>query len=484
VDVRLDEVVLRSMERDVERRYQHVSEVKTAVEGVMGAPHVGVPTSVGTGQTPPKGGTPTGTNWAKIVLIVVGCLVAIPVIIGLLVFARLWMRPVSSRPVTTLKAFTAADRTIATNLVAQDGGWFANCPGPRTIPLFEVAHPGVEDGTVTYRAQLKAEGLKGRAYLEMWCRLPGRGEFFSKGLDKIVTGSTDWTTYEIPFFLKKGEQPDLLRLNLVVEGVGRVGIRNVELRTNAKQLPAAPTPLPVSASQARPALSADQMRVEDTAIRLLAAMRDKEDKVMQELATGSIIKAWPDVLPQFAFELRERYQHEFGKPLALWPVESLVDGDFAVVRCTSKETEANLNDWCLGLIFYKMKDGTWRNAALAGARTDMSLAAFLANFKAQNMPAPPKQNTDALRAQAEQLLQQGKYDEVITAVSKAIEQDPQNPLPWYRRATARALKGETANALADLKKAIELDPNLKSRATSDAFFKSLQDNAEFKSLTQ
>jgi len=34
VDVRLDEVVLRSMERDVERRYQHVSEVKTAIERV------------------------------------------------------------------------------------------------------------------------------------------------------------------------------------------------------------------------------------------------------------------------------------------------------------------------------------------------------------------------------------------------------------------------------------------------------------------
>ena len=34
VDVRFDEVVLRSMEHDVERRYQHVREVKTAVEQV------------------------------------------------------------------------------------------------------------------------------------------------------------------------------------------------------------------------------------------------------------------------------------------------------------------------------------------------------------------------------------------------------------------------------------------------------------------
>jgi hypothetical protein len=36
VDVRLDEVVLRSLERDVERRYQHASEVKTDVEDITG----------------------------------------------------------------------------------------------------------------------------------------------------------------------------------------------------------------------------------------------------------------------------------------------------------------------------------------------------------------------------------------------------------------------------------------------------------------
>ena len=36
IDVRLDEIVLRSLEHDVERRYQHVSEVKSDVENVSG----------------------------------------------------------------------------------------------------------------------------------------------------------------------------------------------------------------------------------------------------------------------------------------------------------------------------------------------------------------------------------------------------------------------------------------------------------------
>ncbi len=40
VDVRLDEIVLHAMERDVERRYQHVSEIKTDVQNVTSTPQV------------------------------------------------------------------------------------------------------------------------------------------------------------------------------------------------------------------------------------------------------------------------------------------------------------------------------------------------------------------------------------------------------------------------------------------------------------
>ena len=37
IDVRLDEVVLRSLEKKPERRYQHVSDVKTDVESISRA---------------------------------------------------------------------------------------------------------------------------------------------------------------------------------------------------------------------------------------------------------------------------------------------------------------------------------------------------------------------------------------------------------------------------------------------------------------
>jgi hypothetical protein len=139
---------------------------------------------------------------------------------------------------TTLKTFTTADPTITKDVVVDGGAWLANHTKAQTFRLFEVPEPGVEDCTVLYRARLKTEGMTGKAYLEMWCRLPGRGEFFSKGLSQTVTGSNDWISYEIPFFLKKGEKPDLIRLNLVVEAIGwlfkkpvtgKVWIKDVEL---------------------------------------------------------------------------------------------------------------------------------------------------------------------------------------------------------------------------------------------------------------
>src|SRR5205814_168011 len=37
IDVRLDEVVLRALEREPEQRYQHASDVKTGIEAIRGA---------------------------------------------------------------------------------------------------------------------------------------------------------------------------------------------------------------------------------------------------------------------------------------------------------------------------------------------------------------------------------------------------------------------------------------------------------------
>jgi hypothetical protein len=136
--------------------------------------------------------------------------------------------PQPAGPPRTIRKFQIGDPTLTRVSIAQDA-WSIDSGGNETIRLFEIENPDVEQCLLTYRAKMKADGLSGRAYLEMWCRFPGRGEFFSKGVNQPVSGTTEWTSSEIPFFLKKSERPDLIKLNVAVEGKGRVLVKDVEL---------------------------------------------------------------------------------------------------------------------------------------------------------------------------------------------------------------------------------------------------------------
>ena len=132
-------------------------------------------------------------------------------------------------PAEEVRVFTSADRPIAEELARDGDGWSVVCDGPRTYRLFEVKGPTMTECVALYRAALKCEELHGRAYIEMKCRIPRRGEPFSKGLDQPVSGTTDWVNCQTPFFLRRGMEPDLIKLNLVVEGRGKVWIKNVGL---------------------------------------------------------------------------------------------------------------------------------------------------------------------------------------------------------------------------------------------------------------
>lgn len=104
-----------------------------------------------------------------------------------------------------------------------------NAAEPTTVRLFEVRDIDVENARLTYQARVRAKDLRGQAYLEMWCHFPGKGEFFSRGLQNPVSGTMDWITAETPFFLKKGEKPDIVKLNLVINGAGTVWIDEIRL---------------------------------------------------------------------------------------------------------------------------------------------------------------------------------------------------------------------------------------------------------------
>jgi hypothetical protein len=100
---------------------------------------------------------------------------------------------------------------------------------PITIRLFETGGINIENARLLYQAKVRTENVQGKVFLEMWCSFPGKGEFFSKGLMNPLTGTVDWTTLETPFLLKGGENPDNIKLNLVIDGQGTVWIDDIRL---------------------------------------------------------------------------------------------------------------------------------------------------------------------------------------------------------------------------------------------------------------
>ena len=102
-------------------------------------------------------------------------------------------------------------------------------PESTTVLLYETGDIDIENARLVYRAKIRTENVIGQAFLEMWCVFEGSGEYFSRGLQSIVTGDTDWADNETMFFLKAGENPDNIKLNLVINGSGTVWIDDIEL---------------------------------------------------------------------------------------------------------------------------------------------------------------------------------------------------------------------------------------------------------------
>jgi len=112
---------------------------------------------------------------------------------------------------------------------ASAGSLKITAAGPRVVELFRTGDVDVEDARLIYRARVKTQDVEGQVYLEMYCRFAGKGSFFSRGLDAPLTGTTGWTTVETPFFLKKGENPDDVALNLVFTGKGAAWMDDIRL---------------------------------------------------------------------------------------------------------------------------------------------------------------------------------------------------------------------------------------------------------------
>jgi serine/threonine protein kinase len=129
--------------------------------------------------------------------------------------------------------FHSSARTLTQDgVTSEEGAWRIsgnNEGATRQVRLFEVPVKDLDDCTVILRASMKSASLTGRAYLEMWCHFADGQEYFSKGTQNPIQGTTGWSSYQIPFFLKPGQLPDLLKLNVVIEGKGTVWIKDLKL---------------------------------------------------------------------------------------------------------------------------------------------------------------------------------------------------------------------------------------------------------------
>jgi hypothetical protein len=118
------------------------------------------------------------------------------------------------------------DKTISSD---GNGSLKFEAKKPEVIPLFRLQDIDIENARLIYQARLRTENVEGQVYLEMWCHFYGKGEFFSRDLQTPLRGTVDWTTEETSFFLKKGENPDSVSLNLVINGKGTVWIDDIRL---------------------------------------------------------------------------------------------------------------------------------------------------------------------------------------------------------------------------------------------------------------
>jgi hypothetical protein len=107
----------------------------------------------------------------------------------------LFRQPEPDGPPERIYGYTVSDYPLTQDLTVDANSWRIQFDAARSVRLFEMEQPDVEKCIVTYRARLRTENAAGSVYLEMWCRFPGKGEFFSKELQQGVRGTTDWSVH-------------------------------------------------------------------------------------------------------------------------------------------------------------------------------------------------------------------------------------------------------------------------------------------------
>lgn len=100
----------------------------------------------------------------------------------------------------------------------------------------------------------------------------------------------------------------------------------------------------------------------------------------------------------------------------------------------------------------------------------------------QSLKGEPK-NTTARLALSSAYLRSGNYDKSIAHNNQILKYDADNEVAYYNNACAYAMLGKKPQALAALKKAVQLEPENRKYAVQEKMFDSLKKDETFRTLT-
>jgi hypothetical protein len=162
-----------------------------------------------------------GVTWAVTALLLAGC------------------SQNSSRQTTELASFPLNDMSgiISRSGIQIDkeissdgkGSLKITSQGFQVVRLFETGDLDMDSCRLIYQARLRTQDFEGGVFLGMECHFAGKGDFFARDVEHPLTGTTRWTTEEVTFYLRQGENPDNVRLHLILDGKGTVWIDDVKL---------------------------------------------------------------------------------------------------------------------------------------------------------------------------------------------------------------------------------------------------------------
>ena len=140
-------------------------------------------------------------------------------------------------PITNINEIITQSGVEIDKDTSKDGSesLLVNSTEPTTIELFELKNEDFGNKRLTYKAQMRSQDLvdtedsRGISYIELLAKFPDGDAIVSRGPRVPISGTTDWSYAKTVLYIDKATAPESVKLNLVVEGQGKVWIDDIKL---------------------------------------------------------------------------------------------------------------------------------------------------------------------------------------------------------------------------------------------------------------